>query len=205
MKKTKNKILATALRLFNEQGLSQVTLRTIANELGISQGNLSYHYKKRHEIIELLYFQLVENISQQLVHTMEGSTIDLATIFKISKTMMSSFYDYRFFLLDFAQIMREHPSIKEHYAQLTAQRQQQFSFLFQQLIIEGTVRPEELPNEYAYLYQRTQILGDFWMSSAEILNKPLDAATFDKYFIILSQQIYPYLTEKGQVIYRELL
>jgi len=204
MKKTKDKILATALRLFNEQGLSQVTLRTIANELGISQGNLSYHYKKRHEIIELLYFQLVEHIDQQMTASTHAKT-GLEILFGISKTIMFSFYNYRFFLLDFAQIIREHPTIKAHYAQLALQRQQQFATLFQQLVAEGTIHPEELPKQHTFLYQRLQILSDFWMSSAEILNKPLDSTTFDKYFAILSQEIYPYLTEKGQVIYRKLL
>ena len=56
MKDTKEIIINTALKLFNTEGLSKVTLRTIANKMGISQGNLNYHFKKRDDIIEALYF-----------------------------------------------------------------------------------------------------------------------------------------------------
>jgi hypothetical protein len=38
MKKTKEKILDTALRLFNQEGLANIKLRRIATEMGISQG-----------------------------------------------------------------------------------------------------------------------------------------------------------------------
>ncbi|HED09125.1 MAG TPA: TetR/AcrR family transcriptional regulator, partial [Caldithrix abyssi] len=66
MKDTREKILHTALTLFNRQGLPRVTLRAIAKEMGISQGNLNYHYKKRDEIIEALYFQLVARIDMEM-------------------------------------------------------------------------------------------------------------------------------------------
>ena len=67
MKNTKDRILDTSLELFNSLGLSKVTLRTIANKMGISQGNLNYHFKKREEIIETLYFQLVQNIDNSML------------------------------------------------------------------------------------------------------------------------------------------
>ena len=73
MKNTKGTILNTALKLFNSQGLSKVKLRTIANNMGISQGNLNYHFKKREDVIETLYFRLVENINQNMSNNYDST------------------------------------------------------------------------------------------------------------------------------------
>jgi len=137
MKNIKEIILNTSLELFNSQGLSKVTLRTIAKKIGISQGNLNYHFKKREDIIEALYFQLVNNIDKSMLGLQQSKDV-LQLMVDISQTIMSNFYEYRFFLLDFVQIMRENKKIKTHYAELTTQRELQFSMLFN-LLIENKI------------------------------------------------------------------
>jgi AcrR family transcriptional regulator len=204
MKKTKEIILDTSLELFNSFGLSKVTLRTIANKMGISQGNLNYHFKKREDIIEALYFQLVQNIDSSM-SDMQQSKNPFQLLVSISQTIMSNFYEYRFFLLDFVQIIRENKKIRKHYAELTIQREQQFSMLFNVLIENGLMRNEILPNEYKNLYKRFQILGDFWISDAEILNYKITKKTISTYSEILTQTIFPYLTSKGQKEYRSIV
>ena len=200
-KKTKDRILETALQLFNTDGLSQVTLRTIANEMGISQGNLNYHFRKREDIIEALYHQLVANINESM-NKVENAKNPIELMYDISATTMKNFYDYRFFLLDFVQIMRENETIRQHYAELTKLREQQFSEIFQLLITHGLIREEQLPNEYYHLYKRLQIIGDFWISSASIESLSLNQETIEKYTKIMNEAIYPYLTDAGKKMYQ---
>ena len=52
--RTKDKILVTALQLLNEHGVKSVTIRDIAAEMGISHGNLGYHYANMELIIYAL-------------------------------------------------------------------------------------------------------------------------------------------------------
>ena len=203
MKNTKAKILETALLLFNEKGLSKVKLRTIAKEMGISQGNLNYHFKKRSDIIEALYFNLVELINKEMIKN-EGEKPNLKLMFSLSDAIMKHFFAYRFFMLDFVQIMRENQVIKSHYLQLTALRESQFLLLFKALIQNDTMREEQLPNEYLFLYKRFQILGDFWISSATVVKTQLTQDTIQEYSKILGQAIYPYLTDKGKMEFIEL-
>ncbi len=204
MKNTKKIILKTSLQLFNTLGLSKVTLRTIAKKMGISQGNLNYHFKKREDIIEALYFQLVENIDKSMSDVQQPIN-PIQLLATISQTIMFNFYDYRFFLLDFVQIIRENENIKKHYANLSIKREQQFLLLFNLLIENELMRKEILPNEYKNLYKRFKILGDFWISDAEICNPKITKETISKYSEILTQAIYPFLTSKGQNEYHSIL
>ncbi len=197
-------ILNTALDLFNSDGLSKVTLRTIAKKINISQGNLNYHFKKRDDIIEILYFQLVSRIDETMTENLDKS-VGLQSLLRLSSAIMERFYDYRFFLLDFVQIMRENSLIKKHYLQLTKTRQAQFLGLFKLLINNGILRKEILPNEYLFLYKRFQILGNFWISSAEVAAHNLSKKMVLEYASIINQAIYPYLTNKGKKEYCSLV
>jgi len=204
MGNTKELILSTALELFNTDGLSKVTVRTIANKMGISQGNLNYHYKKRETIIESLYFQLVSRMDDNMSRN-DAKTIGLPSLFSMSFVMMESFFEYRFFMLDFVQIMRESSKIKTHYLQLTKLREEQFAMLFSFLVKNEVLREEVLANEYLFLFKRFQILGDFWISSAEVTKPKLNKKIIKEYSEIINQAIYPYLTDKGKKEYSELM
>ena len=204
MKNTKEIILNTALSLFNSQGLAKVKLRTIANKMSISQGNLNYHFKKREDVIEALYFRLVKNINEHMSETQESENI-LEVLFTMSSAVMLNLYTYRFFLLDFVQIMRENNKIKVHFQELQALRERQFMTFFEILINSGLMRKEILPNEYKNLYYRLQILGDFWISAAETSKKPLTKKSISKYEEIINQTIFPYLTRKGEREYHLIL
>ena len=195
--KTREKILQTALKLFNGKGLSQVTLRSIAAEMGISQGNLNYHFRKRKDIIEALYFELVEKMDQGMVQ-MVSAEPDMGLLFRSNLFLFERLYAYRFLMLDFVQVMREHPNICEHYQRLQTGRTLQFAALVQLFQQKGWIRVAEFEEEYERLYQRMNIMGDFWISFGEIAGGELDKKKVLHFSILLAESMYPYLTERGK-------
>src|SRR5215210_3147598 len=55
---TRDRIIDTAIRLFNEQGTGPVSTNHLAAALGISPGNLYYHFRNKEEIVRAVYARL---------------------------------------------------------------------------------------------------------------------------------------------------
>ena len=62
MEDTRAKILTAAAQLFAQQGYRSVSMRAIAAELGISVGNLTYHFPHKQDIATALVEQELETI-----------------------------------------------------------------------------------------------------------------------------------------------
>ena len=53
--RTKDKILQASIELFNQVGERQVTTNHIAAHLGISPGNLYYHFRNKEDIVRQIF------------------------------------------------------------------------------------------------------------------------------------------------------
>jgi len=201
MNKTKQKILITSLELFNNGGISNTSLRDIADEVGVSVGNLQYHFKKREDIIEAIYFQLVEKIDGVILINKDDL---LKSFFLISTEMITLLFEYRFFLLDFISVTRNNNKIKNHYLELSKRREKEFLLIADVLIEKDIFRKELLHNEYHYLFKRIEIISNFWFSSILIQNDVLSHACLKEYALLIRQSIYPYLTKNGKRSYTVL-
>lgn len=197
MNKTKRLILDKSLSLFNELGLSQVSLRTIAETLSISPGNLTYHFNKREEIIEALYYEFVKEVDERFAK-INPSDVKLSLVFDLISILTETRLKYRFLMRDFISLIAENPGIKKHYVSVIKKRKEQSLLFFGLLVEQKIIRPAEIENEYEHLYERIQILGNFWITSVIMQGDKLNKATVDKNFEMVAQIIYPYLTSKGK-------
>ncbi len=66
MTPTKQRIVASAIRLFNEQGVAEVRLQQIADAAGMSTGNLAYHFSNKEAILEAAILQAHEALAEVL-------------------------------------------------------------------------------------------------------------------------------------------
>lgn len=205
--KTKDKILIKAKELFNELGSDAVTVRRIAAALGISHGNLCYHYPTTDDIIEKLYFQLVQELDTLLSKGGELNqlNIDLTFLYRLTRQTFEIQYDYRFLLLDFVRIMRRLPRVRAHYRSLAALRMQNFQLIMEQLIKKDLARPEIVDGQFLYFVKQVTLFSDFWLSEAEILFDGEEKDKIATFHALSFSMIAPYLTEKGLSQYRTLI
>ncbi len=99
---TADRIAEAARRRFNARGYAITTLTEIAAEVGISQGNLTYHYPTKRDLVTRIQEQVAERIAEWRTEHRRGEVEDdyiRRLLFAIE--LMST---YRFLLRDDAQI-----------------------------------------------------------------------------------------------------
>lgn len=193
---TKDRILESSLRLFNKEGADRVTVRSIASETGISHGNLTYHFPGKDEILYRLYLKLVDEFNA-LMASLQSEEVDVIQLLKSNQQAFTLFYKYRFLFLDFTQVMRKQPAIRNHYRRVIRMRKEQFRQLLNLLIENGYVKKEEIKGQYDLLRDVVFVFGDFWMTSAEILFEGKESGKIPHYNRVFQSIIIPLLTPKG--------
>ena len=204
MATTKDKILATALQLFNEKGSEQISTRHIAEAMGKSVGNLYYHFEDKNAIIMKLYEQLVEKLDQGF-EQMQSLEVSLEIMMQAVKFAFTTLYEYRFLMINFVHIMRSIPELKASYQALTQVRKAQFKYTFDQLVAQQMIKEEALEIPFEYLQLQSTILGDFWISEAEILYQGEEKYKV-KYFTEMQlYNFYPHLTKAGKTVFKKAI
>lgn len=194
--KTRDKILAIALELFNKYGVPNVTLRRIAAELKMSQGNLNYHFKLREDIIEALYNQLMEVFNTEKAK-LDTEEMNFQFVLDSTRAGMEALFRYRFLMIDFNQNMRENPKLHEQFMQLEQIRKQTYLYSFNLAITAGIMRAPAFKTEYEGLNERIRVFSDYWIASAAVYNEP-EETTVDKYHGLLVEMFFPYFTKDAQ-------
>lgn len=182
---TKEKIRKEALHLFNEKGVREVSTRMISERAGISQGNLTYHFTKKDDIIYDLYLELVKEMDAIFKASVERTSVTVKDIYENTLVIYQTLSNYRFCMIDFVQLMRDIPRINKHYKSLMEFRKTQFEQLFMACIHFGIFKPEDFPGQYAKMGITMGVFGDYWLSHAEILFEGSAAQSCEFYLSLI--------------------
>ncbi len=199
--KTREKILLTAQNLFNREGVDLITPRRIALEVGLSHGNLRYHFPKKEDILLALYMQLVNEFDDAVSALGKEPSLQLA--FQMMEAIYSKLYAYRYLMNDFVSIMRQVDAIRTHYKALFVARRGQFLQLLEALQQQGMLREDISQKQFERFVWQLNIFSDFWIGAAEIHFEAKGKSIVAFFVDIAFAMIYPYLTEKGIEVYHE--
>ena len=100
---TPERILRASLELFNELGEPHVTTNRIAEELDISPGNLHYHFRTKHGLVEALFARF-ERRMLDLLATPDSEIPEIEDIWLFLHLVFEAIVDYRFLYRDLSDL-----------------------------------------------------------------------------------------------------
>ena len=185
---TKQRILDASVLLFNREGLANVRLQQIADETGISVGNLAYHFKNKEAIVSAVYESLFEELKQILSTYLSHPS--LSDFDDQLLRYYSFFRKYRFYLIDLFEIERSFPDIIAQWHEFVAKMILQIRRRIDYSVQRGVFVPEPTKG----LYDTIWMTITFWIPQQVLKGLPLDENSFKS---ALWTQFQPYFTSKG--------
>lgn len=204
MTKKKQIILEAARLLFNEFGYSQVTIRMIALKLNMSSGNLNYHFKKREDIFEALYFEMVTEFDKR-IKVLPRQEVSITQIRNDIENSMKRMVYYKFFWTDLYNLLSVSKKVDAHFQEVYKMRKSGCILLFDKMKKQDLMRDSSFELEFELLAERMIDHGNTWMYSSKLyFNEALDINT-EKHVNSLLSMLYPYFTTDGKKEFRKLL
>ncbi len=194
MRTTKEKILEVALELFNEKGCLNTSTRHIAQKLGISVGNLYYHFKNKESILIEIFNEYIEVVFKE----MKELNYEKDEIFLLKQFLADSIeadIKYRFLHLELNLLVMNFPAFKKIMEE---------HLHFEIETIKGLIRHQI---KYGYITPMSELELDVFVSNSWII-----ATQNASYWNLLSENfienskktalniyflVKPYLTQKS--------
>ena len=138
--KTRDRILKASLQLFNEQGERNVTTNHIAADLGISPGNLYYHFRNKTDIIYSLFIQYRALVDRYL-RVPRDRTLTIEDQMFYLESVFDGLWYYRFFHRDLEYLLTTDERLRIDYREFTFQCLTEVRAVLQGLEDAGILHP----------------------------------------------------------------
>jgi len=175
--KTYYQVLSASADLFNEFGVESVSIYKVAEHLGISTGNLTYHFKRKKDLIEAH----IDVFDSQLIEQIESFPRDASgeEYLAAYMAMLRLSWDYRFLFNSAQYILQSDLVDLSRYERLIAHIAETFENHVEELIRRGHMKPVRAPYSVVMLVDCVwwQWLG--WLRVNQ-LKRPEDQVTFDE-------------------------
>lgn len=112
--KTYDRIVQESLALFNEHGERSITTNHIAAHLGISPGNLYYHFRNKEEIVYQIFLLYRGFINERLA-VPAGRAMDVTDLVNYLDTAFEAMWRFRFMFYDLPGLMARNPQLQADY------------------------------------------------------------------------------------------
>jgi AcrR family transcriptional regulator len=195
--KTRDKIIHASITLFNEQGERNVTTNHIAAHLGISPGNLYYHFRNKEDIILSIYEEYARNLLLDAVPEVSPEIKPLDAIILYMDAVFHAMSKFRFFYSNLPVLLAKNPVLREKYVEVQHFIAKRVSQMLQSLKDADMIYFEE--DELADLVSILRLVNTFWLSFYQTQNHEaeINASVFYQGVLKILVIIRPYTTEKG--------
>ena len=202
--KTKDKIIATAIKLFNQHGTKAISTNHIAKEMGISPGNLYYHFRSKNDIIR----SISDNFRNELGSILE---IQLDTISDFSHNLTNLFnrffriqHSYQFLFLEGVQLAKQDHMLMANYTKLRTLIKRGYHELLSNLVKIKIMKKQSI-NIIDDLLDAQWIIMWYWINHTILDRKKYDDFQIKKGIKLSFSIIKPQLTSIGKIAFDKTL
>ena len=194
--KTRERILATALRLFNESGTGPVSTNHIAEALGISPGNLYYHFSNKEEIIRALFEQQFARWDGDYAFP-DDRLPNLDDLQQLVRTTFVTAWEYRFMYRELIALLRRDTQLHQRWVDVRERGFEGFHELFNLFVAAGVLRDPGDSAVVTRLAELVWLISEFWLASVEVSGETVDAAQMDHGVELMLQVLAPFIVDQG--------
>lgn len=137
-RRTAERILEVTLELFNRFGEPNVSTTLISAELGISPGNLYYHYPAKEELINSL-FDRFERALNELLNASDGVR-DVEDAWFFMHTLFEIIWQHRFLYRDLNDLLSKNRRLETHFQTVLKNKTRAVKTMLDGMSRSGSVR-----------------------------------------------------------------
>lgn len=191
---TKSNIHQKAVELFNQYGTAAISMSALAESLGMSAGNLQYHYRNKEELIRAILEVMFKDFDA--VYEPIDLDFTLDTLRHILRLNFENIWKYRFFYREFGALLRNDEGLAKRFREIQEHRIAEQERLIRSLASAGVVKGSLDPVELRNMVHIGWVLGNTWLSFAESMGQKIDEAAMQQAVNIMVQHYKPYLENK---------
>jgi AcrR family transcriptional regulator len=137
-RRTAERILEVTLELFNRFGEPNVSTTLISAELGISPGNLYYHYPAKDELINSLFDRYERSLNEVLNASDNARDVEDAWFFM--HTLFELIWQYRFLYRDLNDLLSKNRRLETHFQSVLKNKTRSIRALLESMARSGALR-----------------------------------------------------------------
>ncbi|MFT4761780.1 MAG: hypothetical protein ACI9XO_003888 [Paraglaciecola sp.] len=186
---TREKILSVSKTYFNTHGFGAPTLYSLAKEIGISRGNLTYYFKDKETLLAALVEEMF--ITYTINSAKATQVISWSSLLKKMKVLHQLQKEYGFIFFDKQVLLN--PLVKSQIQRMREDSIDKMMSMMSYSIKVGNMKPEPFPGIYHNINRSYWTISFYWYISKEFQSDP-EETNWDK---ILWSLLLPHFTERG--------
>lgn len=165
-RRTAVRIAEVTLDLFNRYGEPNVSTTVISAELGISPGNLYYHFASKDALVNQLFDQYEVAMLELLeaapdVHDTEGAWFFLHSLFE-------HIWAYRFLYRDLNNLLSGNRHLETHFHEVLGRKTHALRLMLESLAAAGLMQID--PDSIETLSASMSVMVTYWLSFEYVRN-----------------------------------
>jgi AcrR family transcriptional regulator len=172
-------------------------MRDLARDLGLSPGNLTYHFATKEDVLLGLAERLSDRNARTHADRLRPGGLDelLGGLREVFLTQV----DYRCLILSIVHLSDHYPRMAERYRATQRERIRGFRAMLRHLAAQGSLAPALGPDDLERLVGTISLVGRFWLSEVRLdhRDRAIDAM-IDRYLDILAGALRGSATAKGR-------